>query len=181
MSEEIDLSEFRDVERYKGRLLINKTGDLYSTISKKILKPIVFPNGYIGYAIMMKNPRRTKTEYQHRLLAETFIQNPQSKETVNHIDGNKKNNALDNLEWATQSENNKHALDHGLRESNTTSILKHNKERRHFTDEEVRFIRQMKGKMTAPEIVRYLGKGSVYAIHDIFRGRTYKDVLCDSK
>lgn len=50
----------------------------------------------------------------HRLVAEAFIPNPEHKETINHIDGNKLNNAISNLEWATQHENNLHAYRTGL-------------------------------------------------------------------
>lgn len=51
----------------------------------------------------------------HRLIAQAFIPNPENKRCVNHKDGNKLNNHIDNLEWMTSSENNQHAYDTGLR------------------------------------------------------------------
>lgn len=55
----------------------------------------------------------------HRVLAELYIPNPYNKPCVNHKDGNKLNNDLSNLEWVTYSENNIHALQHGLRKPPT--------------------------------------------------------------
>lgn len=53
--------------------------------------------------------------YIHRLVAQTFIPNPLNKSYVNHIDGNKQNDRVDNLEWCTPSENSFHAFRIGLK------------------------------------------------------------------
>ena len=63
-----------------------------------------------------------KKHYVHRLLAEHFIPNPDNKKTVNHKDGVKSNNNLSNLEWATYSENSKHAYDNNLKYCTTKKI-----------------------------------------------------------
>ena len=66
-------------------------------------------NGYLQLALNKDAKRKMK--YVHILVAETFIENTNQLETVNHKDGNKLNNCVDNLEWASYSENNKHAYD----------------------------------------------------------------------
>ncbi len=64
--------------------------------------------------IVLQIDGKPTAKYIHRLVAETFIDNPKNKATVNHKDGNKMNNDYTNLEWATQSENNYHSFEMGL-------------------------------------------------------------------
>lgn len=70
-------------------------------------------NGY--FIVTLSNNGTNCKCYIHRLVAQTFIPNPLKKLYVNHIDGNKQNDRVDNLEWCTPSENNFHAFRIGLR------------------------------------------------------------------
>lgn len=170
------LDGFFEIPRYRGRLLINKKGQVYSLLSHKILKPHKMPNGYVAYCIMYQHPRRhTKTEYLHRFLAETFIPNPQNKATVNHIDGNKENNSLENLEWATQSENNMHALRNNIRNPNTVGLEKYNNSKRVLSDADVLFIKGHKD-MSVSELCAALKNTHKYAIYDCKVGRSFKNI-----
>lgn len=70
-------------------------------------------SGYYDVALCKNG--KMKTFLVHRLVAQAFIPNPENKEFVNHKDGNKKNNCVDNLEWCTRAENDLHASINDLR------------------------------------------------------------------
>lgn len=68
-----------------------------------------------GYAcVTLRERGKDKRRFVHRIVAIAFLKNPKNKAEVNHIDGNKLNNSLDNLEWATSAENEQHAIENGL-------------------------------------------------------------------
>lgn len=111
---------WKDIEGYEGIYQISNLGRVKST-RKNIIRNN--QNGKDGYKIIsLWNKGKGKTFSIHRLVAETFIPNPDSKPVVNHIDGNKQNNNADNLEWCTNSENDLHAFRLGLRTVNKTGI-----------------------------------------------------------
>ena len=89
-------------------------GDVYSYKHSGCHKmiPTKSANGYIKIKICVGG--RIYNRNIHRIVAETFIPNPENKPEVNHIDGNKHNNAVSNLEWTTRKENADHAYTHGL-------------------------------------------------------------------
>ena len=81
-------------------------------IKGKIKSNVKLKNGYMS--IVLYNHCSPCAKYIHRLVAETFIPNPENKREVNHIDGDKTNNHVPNLEWVTSSENKIHAYENNL-------------------------------------------------------------------
>lgn len=98
------------LDKYK----VSSSGDIMSFHNSKERLKAVIPirSGY--YTVNLSYLGSCKTFYIHRLVAQAFIPNPENKETVNHIDGDKSNNCVSNLEWMTRSENSKHGYDNGL-------------------------------------------------------------------
>ena len=99
---------------------INRNGVVKNIVTGKVKKPSKGANGYLY--VDLYNQGASKKFYIHRLLGEHFIPNPHNKRTINHKDGNKLNNSLDNLEWATDAENLKHALITGLRKPKSKKL-----------------------------------------------------------
>ena len=91
----------------------NKT----SKRKERILKLQLSTKKYLQTRLYDEN-LNAKTVKVHRIVAQTFIPNPDNKPQINHIDGNKLNNCADNLEWCTNNENMKHSWDIGLRDRN---------------------------------------------------------------
>ncbi len=99
------LDQFKPVIGFP-EYMISMAGDIYSKRAGRLMKPCQDANGYI--CIQFQVNRNRKNCFLHRLIAEHFIPNPLGKPIVNHIDGIKTNNSVDNLEWVTYRENNLH-------------------------------------------------------------------------
>lgn len=101
-----------DIENTGGRYKIHSDGKVWSEKSSKFLTEYPNQEGYLGYKIslLIEGRRVYLKASTHRLLALAFIPNPNNFETVNHLDKNKTNNSLENLEWCSREDNVKHGL-----------------------------------------------------------------------
>lgn len=106
------MEEFRKVKGYEGYYEVSNLGNVRSNSYKgiKILKPA--GKRYLQVIFCINQNKEHKSI--HRLVAEAFIPNPNNYPCVNHIDGNTKNNKVENLEWCTIEYNNLHAKNTGL-------------------------------------------------------------------
>ena len=107
-----------DVVGYEGFYKVSNIGRIRSFVRGGrlgcVLKQCTHRQGYKEVRLTIN--KKGKMFLVHRLVADAFIPNPDNKETVNHKDGDKANNRVENLEWATINENIAHAFRTGLRE-----------------------------------------------------------------
>ena len=118
---------WKDIEGYEGLYQVSNLGrvkslDKIDSIGRKIkgrnMKLRLNKCGYVD--VKLSTDSIEKDKLVHRLVAEAFIPNTDGKHVINHIDGNKQNNCVNNLEWCTQKENIQHAFEIGLREKKRT-------------------------------------------------------------
>ncbi len=97
-------NDFIPIYEYLDEYAINRLGQVYSIRNNCILKERFCSNGYKRVDLVKKGKR--KTYRIHRLLGLVFVNNPDDKPLIDHIDRNKTNNNLSNLRWVTSRENN---------------------------------------------------------------------------
>jgi hypothetical protein len=159
--------ETRIIQDYP-RYLVREDGNIISTVRNgTTLIPQYNPTtGYYHVSLCMVGNPRPKIATIHRLVAEAFISNPENKPQVNHIDGNKSNNHVSNLEWNTPIENITHAkitgLNNNFGESSPDAIL---------TEADIFLIRN--STLTCKELGE-LFKVSAPHINKIQAGRCWK-------
>ncbi len=147
---------------------ITQNGVIRDKRNLRIKGQYVGSTGY--YMVSVSQHNRTKPYRVHRLLAQTFIANPSDLPEVNHKDGNKLNNALDNLEWVTHKQNMTHAF--------ATNLANNTGERNgqsQLNSEQVKQIKQMLGKIPQRLIAERF-KVSRTCVSGISTGRLWRHV-----
>jgi hypothetical protein len=160
--------EISNLGRLKGLEITTKFGCSFKTYPERICKFWKDKKGYEYFTFNING--KNKHKLIHRLVATAFIPNSNNKPQVNHIDGNKSNNNIENLEWCTVKENLKHARDNGL---NNSEGLNHY--RCKLTKNNIIEIRENKEKLTQKKLAEkyILNQASV---SDIINFKTYKNV-----
>lgn len=149
---------------------VDKSGRVYSIKSCMFLKPQQQRTGY--YTVALRNEFEIKTVSVHRIVAMAYIPNPDGKPQVNHKNGDKSDNNVDNLEWMTSKENVQHAHDTGLARGTRNPD-------RELSDEVAHNVcKLIRDSWRNKDIAELLGiKSQVVA--DIRWGKSYQEVSCE--
>lgn len=149
--------------------MVSNLGNVKSLVNPnkpRILKPQSSTNGYLQLNLFSRTGEHRKF-LVHRLIGLTFIPNLQDKPQINHIDGDRTNNRVENLEWVTPKENIQHALDNNLMCTGTchgNSKLK---------QEDVNFIRDNKDSYRRVDLAQIFGVSKAL-ITNIINGKIWK-------
>lgn len=168
---EINLSGFIDISGYEGLYAVNRKGEVRS-IRKNIILKQWYTLGYLYVSLGKSNKERV-----NRLVAKTFIPNTENKPEVNHKNGIKADNNIDNLEWVTGSENKKHAYKNGLRESKNAVKAMAISRRKLSIQDAVEIKKLYK---TGNYFYRQIGEMynvSLDTIYHIIKNKTYREAM----
>lgn len=166
------MSSFVPIQGYEKLYLIDKSGNIFSIKSKRILRQYINIGGYRHvYLYSQDGSYKRQNPLTHKLLAQAFLPNPNNHKVVNHKDGNKQNNNLNNLEWCTKSHDVRHAGSMGLKTYKNGERLYNAK----LSKKKVIYIRSKKGIVSQRRLAEKFGVSqATLAAAQI--GKTWKHV-----
>jgi hypothetical protein len=135
--ENIECEIWKDIKDYEGLYQVSNMGrlkrlkrkivtinNITKTVKEKILFQRINKKGYLVITLNKSKNGLVRTRSVHQLVGIAFIPNPENKITINHINGNKTDNKVSSIEWATQKENIEHAWRTGLSKSQKRNYKK---------------------------------------------------------
>lgn len=166
----VGVYEVSNLGRVKSLSRVVTRGDSVMHLKETLLKPGL--SGYRGgqyWMVVLRHEGTVRTARVHRLVCESFLAQPKGYVYVNHKDGDKLNNHINNLEWCTSSQNQAHAYRTGLRAKNIGVRNGRSK----LSEETVRQIKHLLSKgVTQASIARQLGVSKI-RVNSIKSGRTW--------
>jgi hypothetical protein len=158
---------WKDIKGFEGLYMVSNIGNVKRLKSKWVLNErligrLLDRDGYFRRTLCKNSLSKQITE--HRLVATTFIENPENKLTINHINGIKTDNRVENLEWNTQLENKQHAVSSGL-----TNLKGTNHPRCKLSDKDVLEIREIGFSQTRTALSKKYGVSRITILRIIKR------------
>ena len=160
---------FKDISNFENKYQISNTGKVRSKKTGLFLKPMYNKKGY-QYVHLFINKKKSVKWYIHRLVGFHFIDNPLNKPQINHIDGNPSNNNVDNLEWVTNEENQRHAILNNLHFQG--ELHKDSK----FTNESIRLLPELINVGFSLREINELTGVAVQNIQKIINGKSWRQL-----
>lgn len=173
MTDKLDKVRWGDYE-------VRENGDVIGLSGRKSGQKLTksgHPQGYHMVSLRQYGSHRFLKCYLHRVVAYHFLDNPNDLPEINHIDGNKQNNAVENLEWCTRKENARHALETGLFDNIKILNAKGEKNpRAKLTEDEVLDIRWLYGLgVSMANLAREWGLNPA-TIHEVVRRKSWAHI-----
>ena len=169
--------QIKDFENYEvsnlGNIRSWNCNNIFKKRKSPIIKSQILNNSGYFYVILYKKNKGTH-KYVHRIVLESFIKNSDNKTEVNHIDGNKLNNNLNNLEWSSSSENKQHAIKLGLFHPELIDTKGSKNGRAKLTEEKVLYIKRFLNEdILTQKQIGILFNISSSSIWHIFNNKTW--------
>lgn len=160
------MTHTKEIQGYEDKYIITTSGRVKSVKTGKELKLTLSNTGY--YVVNLSKNKKTTSCLVHRLVAKAFLPNPDNKPQVNHIDGNKLNNRVSNLEWVSHKEN--------MAEAARLKLLGgHLDVRAQFSDEQACFIRELYSIGYSNDKLARMFNTKSQTISDIIKNDIYKN------